>query len=216
VVLLRQAVFQLSAARLAQMPQDRGTEIAVCGRSNAGKSSVINALTGIAGLARTSKTPGRTQQINFFQLDPERRLVDLPGYGYAKVPERMKQQWFELVNQYLRTRRSLAGLVLVMDCRHALREMDQRLLQWCEARRIPAHLLLNKADKLSRSAAVQLHRQAKAGLAAFTTPMSIQLFSARTGAGVEEGRGILETWLAAPAHPPQGASSATPMREEDR
>src|SRR5690349_142388 len=138
--------FLLSAWQPHQFPPDQGAEVAFAGRSNAGKSSALNAIVGRKDLARTSKTPGRTQLINFFALDETRRLADLPGYGYAKVPEQMKQHWRELLSRYVEARESLAGLVIVMDARRPLTDFDQQMLGWTQANGLPTHLLLTKAD----------------------------------------------------------------------
>ena len=138
---------------LAQCPNDDGCEIAFAGRSNAGKSSAINTLTRNKGLARTSKTPGRTQLINFFQLDEGKRLVDLPGYGYAKVPIAMKRKWDKHLAEYLQLRQSLAGLILLMDIRHPLQEFDLQMLNWAAQAGLPVHILLTKSDKLKRGPA---------------------------------------------------------------
>lgn len=160
-------------------------EIAFAGRSNAGKSSALNAITGRKALARTSKTPGRTQLVNFFSLDGERRLVDLPGYGYAKVPEAMRRHWRELMESYFVERRSLVGLVLVMDCRHPLTDFDQQMLAWSNANHCPVHILLTKADKLSRGAgSATLHKVRKA----VGENASVQLFSATKKTGLEQAR----------------------------
>lgn len=149
----RDAVFVTSAAGPRQMPADSGAEVAVAGRSNVGKSSFINALTGRRKLARTSKTPGRTQLINFFALDEARRLVDLPGYGFAKVPPQVKLQWQGLIESYLSTRRCLKGVVVLMDARRPLTPLDWQMLRWCQAAGRPAVVVLTKADKLGRGAA---------------------------------------------------------------
>jgi len=192
--LLRQAQFLLSAHRLDQSPADSGVEVAFVGRSNAGKSSVINTLTGRRNLARTSKTPGRTQQINYFSLDERRRLVDLPGYGFARVPPSMKTHWFKTINAYFERRRSLAGLVLIMDVRRDPGEEDLQILEWCRAVDLPVLILLNKADKLSYGAARQRLLAVQAGLAG--DGRSLQLFSAKTRAGLDEAAGIVLDWLA--------------------
>jgi len=149
----RDAVFVTSAAGPGQMPADSGAEVAIAGRSNVGKSSFINALTGQRKLARTSKTPGRTQLINFFALDEARRLVDLPGYGFAKVPPRIKQQWQGLIESYLSSRRCLRGVVVLMDVRRPLTPLDRQMLAWCRAAGRPVAVVLTKADKLGRGAA---------------------------------------------------------------
>ena len=146
----RQARFLVSAASLRDLPADRGREVAFAGRSNAGKSSAINVLTGRRDLARTSRTPGRTRLVNFFALDDDRRLVDLPGYGYAKVPRTMSREWGALVGAYLETRKSLAGVVVLMDIRHSLTALDETLIEWCLAARVPVLAVLTKADKLAR------------------------------------------------------------------
>ena len=142
--------FLTSAPSIKQCPADTGREIAFAGRSNAGKSSAINTLTRTKGLARTSKTPCRTQLINFFELGADRRLVDLPGYGYAKVPIAMKREWDKHLAEYLQMRQSIAGLVLLMDIRHPLQEFDQQMLNWAAQAGLPVHILLTKADKLKR------------------------------------------------------------------
>lgn len=196
----RRATFMLSVAQLAQLPPDEGGEVAIVGRSNAGKSSAINAITGIKSLARTSKTPGRTQQINMFQIDQQRRLADLPGYGYAKVPPSAKKRWSKLIEDYLQHRQSLVGLVIVMDCRHPLTEFDLQLLSWCCAAQMPVHILLTKADKLSRGAAGNtlqaVRRDVKQQFgAAAEAEITVQLFSALKKMGVEEAQTCLDHWL---------------------
>lgn len=162
----RQARFLTSAARFDQCPPDHGREVAFAGRSNAGKSSTINALTGQRSLARTSKTPGRTQLLNFFELDDSLRLVDLPGFGFAKVPAKVRQSWNQTLDRYFRERRSLAGLVLISDIRHPPQPFEEQLLQWCAEAGLPVILLLNKADKLSRNQAAQQRMARGKGLPA--------------------------------------------------
>ena len=197
----RQATFLLSATDLRHFPADEGGEVAFVGRSNAGKSSAINALTGRRGLARTSKTPGRTQQINFFALGGPHRLVDLPGYGYAKVPPSMKARWEKLIDAYLRRRESLRGLVIVVDARRALSTFDRQILEWCLAAAIPAHVLLTKADKLSRNGARDVLREVRQELRALSGPeavpvtLSAQLFSSTRKDGVEELAALMAAWL---------------------
>jgi GTP-binding protein len=186
------ATFLISANHPRQFVADEGREVAFAGRSNAGKSSAINAITGRRGLARTSKTPGRTQLINFFGLDGERRLVDLPGYGFAKVPEAMRDHWRRLMESYFRHRRSLAGLVVVMDCRRPLTDFDRQMLDWAGHAGCPVHVLLTKADKLSRgkaSATLQATRRT------LGPAVGVQLFSALKGTGVEEARGALDVMI---------------------
>lgn len=183
----------LSVADLKQLPQDEGLEVAIVGRSNAGKSSVLNALTQNKSLARTSKTPGRTQLINFFSLDEKRRIVDLPGYGYAKVPEETKRKWQQLLDAYLRSRECLQGLVLVMDSRHPLRDFDQDMLRWCNECELPVHVLLNKIDKLTHSAQALMSRTITKQLANYSN-VTVQPFSAlkKTGLGILQKK--LDEW----------------------
>ncbi|OQW93927.1 MAG: YihA family ribosome biogenesis GTP-binding protein [Beggiatoa sp. IS2] len=189
------ANYLLSAYHLTQAPPDIGVEVAFAGRSNAGKSSAINAITGKRGLARTSKTPGRTQQLIFFGLDQDRRLVDLPGYGYAKVPLAVQHQWQQMLEQYLHTRESLRGLVLMMDIRHPLTHFDQHLLSWCQLSNMPIHILLTKADKLSRNQACSVLQQVQQQLANESNEISVQLFSALKYQGIEEAKARLDRWF---------------------
>jgi GTP-binding protein len=195
--LYRQAQFDMSAAQLDQLPPDEGFEVAFAGRSNAGKSSAINRITSQKNLARTSKTPGRTQLINFFRLDDERRLVDLPGYGYAKVSEAIKLRWQATMEAYLSTRQSLRGLILLMDVRHPLKEVDQQLLNWCWHVQMPVHVLLTKADKLKRGQAQKAVLTLRKALEIQAPPgtTSVQLFSALKGTGVEEVQAVLDRWF---------------------
>jgi GTP-binding protein len=194
----RSVHFLKSAATIDQLPADRGAEVAFVGRSNAGKSSALNAICGQAGLARTSRTPGRTQLLNVFALDPARRLIDLPGYGYAKVPETLRWQWRRNIDAYLCQRRSLRGVVLIMDARHPLTEFDRQMLAFGQARSLPIHALLTKADKLARGAAMRtLAAVADECRAAGWSP-SLQLFSATAGIGLDEARAALSRLLAAP------------------
>jgi GTP-binding protein len=190
----RQAQFLLGAQHLRQLPADNGIEVAFAGRSNAGKSSALNTITAIKGLARTSKTPGRTQQINLFGLDEGHRLADLPGYGYAKVPPAMKEHWRKTLEQYFNTRDCLRGLILLMDVRHPLTEFDQVMLQWCRHRNMPVHVLLTKADKLKRGPASAALQQVRRFLADYPEA-SVQLFSAHDGQGVDEARALLDGWF---------------------
>ena len=196
--LYRQARFLLGAASLSLLPPDTGREVAFAGRSNAGKSSALNTISDQRSLARTSKTPGRTQQINYFSLSDQLYLVDLPGYGYAKVPSRVSQHWQHIISQYLHSRHSLQGLIIVMDCRHALKDYDRQLLNWCFEARLPAHVLLSKADKLSRGAGATLLRQVSDELAsAFPVDLapSVQLFSALNKTGLDELHARLDDWF---------------------
>lgn len=194
-ITFKQATFLLSAAELEQLPPDKGKEIAIIGRSNAGKSSAINTITGIKKLARTSKTPGRTQMINVFELTANKRLTDLPGYGYTKAPAAVSKRWMETVNEYLKTRKCLQGLILVMDSRHPLKEQDQHILQWAIHCQLPVHILLSKIDKLSKSASITLLRQIKKDLEPYKHLVSIQLFSSHTAQGLEEAHQLLDKWF---------------------
>ncbi|SRR5579883_1235673 len=193
------AKFLISALSLEQCPPEQGAEVAFAGRSNAGKSSAINALTKNKKLARTSKTPGCTQRINFFQLQsaPEFRLVDLPGYGYAKVPQSMKNKWQEHLSQYLRERKCLKGIILVMDVRHPMQESDRMILNCALKSEIPLHALLTKSDKLSRGAAQNTLLQLRKGLkdAGLDHLVTAQCFSSDTGDGVDELANQLAAWL---------------------
>lgn len=192
----RQATYLRSAHTLIQLPEDHGFEVAFAGRSNAGKSSAINVITNQKGLARTSKTPGRTQQIIFFQLDDSRRLVDLPGYGYAKVPLAVKHHWQQTLAEYLQTRDCLKGLILLMDIRHPLKEYDQELLNWCKSSNMPVHVLLTKADKIGFGKGKEVLQQVQNYLAGVSSEnFSGQLFSALKGQGIEEVQECLNRWL---------------------
>ncbi|WP_251976034.1 ribosome biogenesis GTP-binding protein YihA/YsxC [Salinicola avicenniae] len=192
------ARFMISAPKLAQCPADDGIEVAFAGRSNAGKSSAINALTQQKALARTSKTPGRTQLINFFSLgsDDARRLVDLPGYGYAKVPEAMKKEWQAHLAQYLRRRRTLSGLILLMDVRHPLSEFDIQLLEMADDRDLPVHILLTKADKLKQGPAKASLASVKRQLGEWDDLVSVQLFSSLKRQGLDQTYAVMDRWLA--------------------
>ncbi|NQD94352.1 YihA family ribosome biogenesis GTP-binding protein [Pseudomonas sp. CrR25] len=193
--LCQQASFLISAAKVDQCPDDLGYEVAFAGRSNAGKSSALNTLTH-ASLARTSKTPGRTQLLNFFRLDDERRLVDLPGYGYAKVPIPLKQHWQKHLEAYLGSRESLRGLILMMDIRHPLTEFDQLMLDWSAASQMPMHILLTKSDKLAFGAAKNALLKVQQDIRKrWGNRVSIQLFSAPKRQGVEEAQAVLAEWL---------------------
>lgn len=182
----RSARFLKSAAFVSQLPKDEGFEVAFAGRSNAGKSSALNCLTEIKELARTSKTPGRTQLINLFCLDSERRLVDLPGYGYAKVAKAVKEDWQKHLAHYLNARQCLRGLVLLMDSRHPLKELDQTMINWSLSRELPIHILLTKADKLSRSEVKNTVLRVRKHYELMDHLISVQAFSALKKEGVEE------------------------------
>ena len=185
--LLRQAAYVLSAHHAKDWPDDAGSEVAFAGRSNVGKSSALNAITGQNRLARTSKTPGRTQQINFFSLDCHYRLVDLPGYGYAKVPRDLQIHWAKTVQHYFEKRSSLRGLILPIDIRRGTTAMDQQMLAWCQSQQLPVHVLLTKCDKLKRGARTDALREVSKNLAA-EHGVTVQLFSATNGVGIEEAR----------------------------
>jgi GTP-binding protein len=191
----QQATYWRSAHKISQLPQDTGFEIAFAGRSNSGKSSAINIITGQKKLARTSKTPGRTQQIIFFKLDEERCLVDLPGYGFAKVPLAVKKQWQDTLERYLHTRQSLRGLVLMMDIRHPLTEFDQKMLDWCTVSKMPVHILLTKADKLSHGKGNSVLQQVKQHLSTLNGEISVQRFSSFNRLGIEDAKIRLNSWL---------------------
>ncbi len=177
------------------MPKDDGIEVAFIGRSNAGKSSALNTITGIKSLARTSQTPGRTQMINLFALDSERRLIDLPGYGYAKAPRVLRDRWAENTNKYLKNRRCLKGLVLVMDIRHPLKDADQRLIAWTVSCDLPIHVLLTKADKLKTGARNRTLREVGEFLEQYGDIVSVQVFSSQDSYGLDEAQEKLDEWF---------------------
>jgi len=187
--------FLTSAAALSQLPPDQGMEVAFAGRSNAGKSSALNTLAQQKQLAKTSKTPGRTQLINLFQLDEERRLVDLPGYGYAKVPLQTKERWQATLGQYLEQRQCLKGLILLMDIRHPLKPYDEEMVNWAYQSQLKTHILLTKADKLNKNPAHQCLQGVKRLLAPYRDFISVQLFSSLNKTGLEELCNCLDTWL---------------------
>lgn len=192
----RQTRFLTSANRIEQLPADRGAEVAFAGRSNAGKSSAINAICDQQGLARTSKTPGRTQLLNVFPVGDEAyRLIDLPGYGYAKVPEPMRLHWRGVIDRYLRERVSLKGLVLVMDARHPLKEFDLDMLAFGAASGRACHCVLTKSDKLSRSEGARTLAAVRKALAADFPQASAQLFSSLAKSGLDEARSVVAGWL---------------------
>jgi GTP-binding protein len=202
----RRAQFVTSASRLTECPADTGAEVAFAGRSNAGKSSCINVLTDNRHLARTSKTPGRTQLINFFAVDAgwQQRLVDLPGYGYAKVSHATKDNWQKHLEDYLRHRKTLRGLVLLMDSRHPLRDFDLNMLEWAQEAGLPVHCVLTKADKFNRGPAQQVLFAVRKQLLAegFGETVSVQLFSSLAKQGVDVLATQLAGWLALPTEEP--------------
>ncbi|GAW86054.1 GTP-binding protein [Bathymodiolus platifrons methanotrophic gill symbiont] len=195
--LYHQAKFTLSAPDLNSAPVDAGREVAFAGRSNAGKSSALNTLTRQKSLARTSKTPGRTQLLNFFTLNEELRFVDLPGYGYAKVPVKVKQQWHALMESYLRERESLYGIILVMDVRHPLTEFDWQMIEWCDYSKKPLHILLTKADKLNYGAAKNTLLKVQRELEDQDLSVTLQLFSALKRSGIDDIHQLLDSWFEA-------------------
>jgi len=206
----RRARFLTSVAAIRGLPSDQGREVAFAGRSNAGKSSAINALAGRRRLARTSRTPGRTRLINLFELDDERRLVDLPGYGYAKVSRSMSREWGSLVGRYLELRESLVGVVVLMDIRHPLTELDETLLDWCHAAELPVLALLTKADKLSRARRAVALSEVRGRLSRYGDRACAMVFSATKQIGRRELEERLDVWLgrdseSAPVHPNEGA-----------
>ena len=191
----REACFIQSASEIENAPPDQGWEVAFAGRSNSGKSSAINALTGNRKLARTSRTPGRTQLINFFALSDSQRLVDLPGYGFAKVPLAVKKKWNQQLERYLQYRESLRGLVMLMDIRHPLTDPDKQMLGWAVAASMPVHILLTKADKLKRGPAQNTLLSVRRELAAHAELVSVQCFSSLKHQGVEELGKQINLWL---------------------
>ena len=194
--LYHKASFLASASRLNNAPSDSGLEVAFAGRSNAGKSSAINTITHQKSLARVSKTPGRTQLLNFFSLDEDRRLVDLPGYGYAKVPEAMHKSWGAMIESYLSRRQALRGVFLIMDIRHPLTEFDARMIDWCQHFSLPLHVTLTKSDKLSRGAAMDTFHLVSAALKKrHQNPVSVQVFSSLKRVGIEEAHARLDDWF---------------------
>jgi GTP-binding protein len=208
-----QAKFINSSPHLKDTPADEGLEIAFAGRSNAGKSSAINTLTRQNGLARISKTPGRTQMLNFFEISEQLRFVDLPGYGYAKVPVAVKRDWHKLMETYLTSRKSLCAIVLVMDIRHPLTEFDWQMVEWCEHSQLPLHILLTKADKLTYGAGKNTLLQVRRELKDMTVPLTIQLFSALKKVGVDEVHQALDQLFNPEQQVAETAEMATEAQE---
>jgi len=192
----RQAAFLTSAAKLTQTPADEGFEVAFAGRSNAGKSSAINTLCDQKSLARTSKTPGRTQLLNFFAIDEQRRIVDLPGYGYAKVAEGIKREWQGALAAYLEKRQCLRGLMLMMDIRHPLKDYDLQMLEWADHIDLPVHVLLTKSDKLKRGPGQSTVLQVRRTLHGINGNFSVQAFSSLKRSGIDEAHAVLDRWYA--------------------
>ncbi len=211
MTLFSRAAYAASAATLAQLP-DSLREVAFAGRSNAGKSSAINALARHNRLAFVSKTPGRTQLINFFDVGEGRFIVDLPGYGYAKVPPEMRAHWEKVLSAYLQTREALVGLVLIMDARHPLTPLDRRMLDWISPRGLPLHILLTKADKLSRGAANKTLQEVRSALKGYPR-VSVQLFSSLAKQGIEEAEAVIAGWF---AETPDSGSQGRPWKPRSR
>ncbi len=201
---LKRACFLVGARKAAQFPPDQGAEVAFAGRSNAGKSSALNTTVGLRSLARTSKTPGRTREVNFFGLDDGRRVVDLPGYGYARVSDAERRRWEQTVARYVEGRRCLRGIVLVMDVRHPFTDFDEQFLDWCHDLELSVHVLLTKADKLSKSRAQATLLTSRQHPAVHRGGVSIQLFSAHKRHGVEALQARLAAWLELGAEFPTG------------
>jgi len=197
--------FLKAATNLEHCPDDTGIEVAIVGRSNAGKSSVVNTICGRRALARVSRSPGRTRELLFFELQPERRLVDLPGYGFAKAPAAQTQKWPAMIEGYFAGRDSLRGVLIVMDCRHPLQSLDEYMLNFCAELGLPAHVLLNKADKLahgkSRQCLMDVRKRLPEGV-------SVDLLSCLKQTGQEALRDHLDHWLADPAAPEGAGSTA--------
>ena len=193
-VIYSSANYLTSAPDERALPKDEGAEVAFIGRSNAGKSSALNTITGIKGLARTSSTPGRTQMMHFFDVGDERRLVDLPGYGYAKVPKPIKEKWVQATNQYLENRACLQGLVLVMDIRHPLKDQDWQLIEWTAECNLACHVLLTKADKLKPNKARQALQEVEARLEALDN-VTVGMFSSQDRTGLEQAQSVLDDWF---------------------
>ena len=196
--LLQKAVFHTTVAQLRDLPTDSRLEVAFAGRSNAGKSSAINTLAGRVRLAYVSKTPGRTQHLNYFTLEEGKYLVDLPGYGYAKAPVAIRSQWEGLIGPYLQMRSPLAGLVIIMDCRHPLTDLDRRMIDWFLPTGRPIHVLLSKADKLSRQESTKTLRSVQSALTEIGGQLSVQLFSSLKKTGIAEAEAVLARWLEMP------------------
>jgi GTP-binding protein len=193
--LYRQACFLTSAAKLTQAPVDKGYEVAFAGRSNAGKSSAINTLCDQKSLARISKTPGRTQLLNFFAIDDGRRIVDLPGYGYAKVSEGIKREWQGSLAAYLEKRECLRGLILMMDIRHPLKDYDLQMLDWAGHISLPVHVLLTKSDKLKKGPANSTLLKVRVTLQKMSPSFSVQTFSSLKRTGIDEAHSKLDEWF---------------------
>jgi GTP-binding protein len=205
---LRNIEFVTTVAETRTLPPAHGAEVAFAGRSNAGKSSAINALAQRNRMAFVSKTPGRTQHINFFSVGPDRYLVDLPGYGYAAVPAAARAHWHDLVGGYLQTRASLRGVILIMDVRHPLTELDQQLINWLKPSGVPVHILLSKSDKLGQQKANSTLREVNAALARGYANCTAQLFSSTRKIGIVDAAKQIQRWLSV------GLNKKTPVKGE--
>jgi len=194
-IIFQRTKFLKSVVNLTDLPASPGDEIAFVGRSNSGKSSAINTITGLKGLVRTSKTPGCTQCINFFEVDQSKRLVDLPGYGFAKVPRAVKERWEKVIDSYLQERDCLRGLVLIMDIRHVLQPLDIHLCNWTDKIQLPIHVLLTKSDKLKPAPARKILNHVESYFKECSSSASVQLFSSLTKAGCEGARKKLASWF---------------------
>ena len=193
--LFRHAVFEISAAKPSGLPMSSGPEVAFAGRSNAGKSSAINTLAGHTRLAYVSKTPGRTQLINVFRLKNGAAMIDLPGYGYAQVPLTVRREWQNLLEHYLTTRPNLVGLVLIMDSRRPLTELDWKMIDWFGSTGRPIHCLLTKSDKLTRQEQATILRTTREALAKYGAQITLQLFSSLKKTGIKETEVVVGQWL---------------------
>ena len=192
---LSKATFTISAPDIRKLPEDSGIEVAFAGRSNAGKSSALNTLTKQKSLARTSKTPGRTQLINVFEIAPNKRLVDLPGYGFAKVPLEMKKKWQKALGEYLEKRESLKGLVVLMDIRHPLKDLDMDLIEWAVDSDLPVLALLTKADKLSQGKRSTEVLKVKKHLSELNGDIKVQAFSSLKRTGADQAEALICEWF---------------------
>ncbi|CBJ92354.1 putative GTPase with nucleoside triP hydrolase domain, involved in coordination of cell cycle [Xenorhabdus nematophila ATCC 19061] len=195
--------FVTSAPDIRHLPQDVGIEVAFAGRSNAGKSSALNALTRQKSLARTSKTPGRTQLINLFEVEDGIRLVDLPGYGYAEVPEEMKRKWQKALGEYLQKRECLLGLVVLMDIRHPLKDLDMQMIEWAVVMQVPVMVLLTKADKLASGARKSQLAKVREELAKLDGDVQVEYFSSLKKLGIDKLEQKLDLWFNQPAVEPE-------------
>lgn len=213
LITLIKASFHITVASLAGLPPESEAEVAFVGRSNAGKSSAINVLANQRRLAYVSKTPGRTQHLNYFRVGPGRFLVDLPGYGYARAPLLQQRAWQSLAGDYLTSRAALRGLILIMDIRHPLTELDRQLLDWWRQTGKPVHVLLSKADKLSRSQALTTLRAVRAFLAEQGLPGEAQVFSATRRVGLDQAEAVLRAWLDLDRRPLGDAEAGTPDKK---